>query len=91
MTRRVTLFKLVTFPLLRVNMSIILPGVQITNYAPCLKSDNCPCTPSPPYTAITLIPRALQNTFAYKYTCLANYLVGVIIIDIGPSPSSTFF
>jgi hypothetical protein len=57
---------LVTLPLLRVRMSIILPGVHITNYAPCLKSASCPCTERPPYTAINLMPSGLQNTLASR-------------------------
>lgn len=78
-------------PLFSVKTSIILPGVQTTIYAPFLRSDNCPCTPNPPYTAKHLIPIGLQKALNSAWTCLANYLVGIIINAIGPYPYSTGF
>lgn len=41
MTNIVTLLKFVTLPLFRVNMSIILPGVQMIISAPFFKSESC--------------------------------------------------
>lgn len=47
-TKKVTLFRFVIFPLFRVRISIILPGVQTTSSAPCLNSASWFCTDCPP-------------------------------------------